>query len=488
MDVRELMLDRAQMAGEAPAPPLPEGLSDPAIVWPEYEVVYRDGPDAVVVHRDDETDELLVMLMSRGQFYMRSADSDVVRPMTPKGLSAFLRDVGVGGVDAVPWCSRLTSDPRDAAGFCSLVTSSDFSALAKRSMVWCEYGARADALADSAVRRCLAGGQKAVVRAAWDAARDMVGEEASRVALGIACGLRKPWTSDGEVAVDSHVRGDVLSSFRDLFSSLDRTAALRGRLGLDVLRDYMAAWATLPDRAPWSQEMDGLVDVIDLAEREGFDFKPSSLVEYATGGSRRAALDAVTRMRWMGDWRDVLMMQVATDGRVFDKYPEDLPVLREELMARLHRRLSATSGDDREKARLYAERVEQLAPNEWVSGDYFIEVPTSTEDIVEEARRQHNCLAGYADAYLRGGTDLYFMRRCDLPDDSLVTVEVRNAEVRQAYGARNRDLEPLEARWLSAWCGRCGFELPQRFTPMFVGEAPAAQNANHGQLVGGRGR
>ena len=483
MDVRELILDEERLSGKAPVDEAPEGLSDPAVVWPEYEVVWRDGPDAVVCHRGDVGDELLVLLMSRGQFYLREPGACAVLPLTPTGLASFLEDAPGEGVDAVPWSSPLTPQPSSAAGFCSLVSDPTFSRLARRSMVWAEYGARGGAMASSSVAGCLRSGQKAVVRAAWGACESVLGPEVAPVALGMSCGLTMPWTTDGDVAVLAGVPGSGLVAFRDLFSSLERCVPLRDRIGLDVLRSYMSAWATIDSRPSWTFEAAALEDVLDLADREGIDFKPKALMEYATGEARRRCPDALDRSRWTAEWRDVLVMQLMTDGRVVDKYPESLARTREELMRRMYRNSNGLSADD---GRL-AERVRQLAPNEWVSGDYFIEVPMTAADIVDEGRQQHNCVGGYVSTFASGGTDLYFMRRCDDPDRSCVTVEVRNGEVRQAYGPHNRDMTQDERLWLESWGERCGIRVAASFMPQYAGDAPAAGNARHGNLVDARG-
>lgn len=77
--------------------------------------------------------------------------------------------------------------------------------------------------------------------------------------------------------------------------------------------------------------------------------------------------------------------------------------------------------------------------------------------MVEEAEAQHNCLATYVDAVAGGLTDVWLMRRAGDPDRSLVTVEVRDGEVRQAFRACNQVPSDGELRWLSAWCEKVGY-------------------------------
>jgi hypothetical protein len=52
------------------------------------------------------------------------------------------------------------------------------------------------------------------------------------------------------------------------------------------------------------------------------------------------------------------------------------------------------------------------------------------------------------------------MRAADNPDKSLVTVEVRDGRVRQAFQACNRQITQQQRRWLRKWCDECGYVLP----------------------------
>ena len=100
---------------------------------------------------------------------------------------------------------------------------------------------------------------------------------------------------------------------------------------------------------------------------------------------------------------------------------------------------------------------EALSDKSYADDAYAIRPVSSVSEMVEEAECQHNCLATYAGAVAEGMTDIWLMRRADRPDESLVTVEVRDGEVRQAFRACNQLPSDAELRWLAAWCEMVGY-------------------------------
>lgn len=65
----------------------------------------------------------------------------------------------------------------------------------------------------------------------------------------------------------------------------------------------------------------------------------------------------------------------------------------------------------------------------------FIRPAESSEDLINEGGTLNHCVAvHYTKPYAEGRTDILFIRRIDNPTQPLVTVEVKDGEVRQAYG------------------------------------------------------
>lgn len=69
--------------------------------------------------------------------------------------------------------------------------------------------------------------------------------------------------------------------------------------------------------------------------------------------------------------------------------------------------------------------------------DYKFFYPRSTQDIKDEAVQQQNCVASYIDRVINGSCHILFLRKKDEPTKSVVTIEVRNGQIVQAFQRYN---------------------------------------------------
>lgn len=98
-----------------------------------------------------------------------------------------------------------------------------------------------------------------------------------------------------------------------------------------------------------------------------------------------------------------------------------------------------------------------LSANNYKEDIYFIRGIEGYNDLIDEAKMQHNCVAGYADSICKRTSLIYVMREVKNPEQSLITVELSSDQktIRQKYLAYNRPIhnkaqtEFLE-RWLKA--------------------------------------
>ena len=79
---------------------------------------------------------------------------------------------------------------------------------------------------------------------------------------------------------------------------------------------------------------------------------------------------------------------------------------------------------------------------------YVIVVPECISDILEEAAKQHNCLYSYVWLVASGYTTIVFMREKSNVYKSLITIEIRNGVLRQAYRAFNKIPNEQEQKFI----------------------------------------
>lgn len=94
----------------------------------------------------------------------------------------------------------------------------------------------------------------------------------------------------------------------------------------------------------------------------------------------------------------------------------------------------------------FNERAPILAKYEYTDGRLQVVAPKTAEDIRNEGRNNRNCVGSYADRVAKGQTNIFFIRQCDCPEKSYITIEVDTdfTKVRQKYYGANRPIDKKE--------------------------------------------
>lgn len=165
-------------------------------------------------------------------------------------------------------------------------------------------------------------------------------------------------------------------------------------------------------------------------------------------------VESVSIEKLMADYPDYLRRELHLKGghmARMEKYPQTW--------------LSATHKQQQEYQNLqHLERMEENGNTEkfdnsieankhleWEQDNYLIRMPTSAEDIRDEADQMHHCVATYIPQIEAGEKIVMFMRDKENPDKSLVTVEVIDGAITQAYAQRDTHPSIPCMVWLTKW-------------------------------------
>ena len=164
-----------------------------------------------------------------------------------------------------------------------------------------------------------------------------------------------------------------------------------------------------------------------LLDEFGYAAKP--LLLYIDQLKTFEALEDIgTIMRELYDYANMMK----TISHKFDKYPRHF-LTTHKIACRNYNRMKKEFSEE-----LFKKRINKQY--ECSFGDYIFIYPDSTQDIKDEAVSQNNCVASYIDKVIDGECHILFLRKKNKPDDSLVTIEVRNNRVVQA---RRRFNDPV---------------------------------------------
>lgn len=84
-------------------------------------------------------------------------------------------------------------------------------------------------------------------------------------------------------------------------------------------------------------------------------------------------------------------------------------------------------------------------------GDYCVIAPKEADELVFEGAALNHCVGSYIRDVVDKGVRIYFMRRKDMSDDPLITLDVRNGSLIQAAGMTNRSPTETEAAFIQKW-------------------------------------
>lgn len=136
---------------------------------------------------------------------------------------------------------------------------------------------------------------------------------------------------------------------------------------------------------------------------------------------------------FMISWADSLRMQEIIYGKIKEKYPENLASCEKKLSYKF---IQIKQKVDEDK---WNATVEFMKPLEYKGKIYSIICPKTATDVVDEAQQQSNCVASYVERIIRGECLVFFCRRTDAPETSLVTIELcANGALGQVKARFNR--------------------------------------------------
>ena len=96
-------------------------------------------------------------------------------------------------------------------------------------------------------------------------------------------------------------------------------------------------------------------------------------------------------------------------------------------------------------------RYKQLEKNSYSNNTFFVIPAQSFSALENESKQQNHCVRTYAEKYAKGKCDIYFMRKKERPEKSLVTIEVKNGRITQSRLKNNALPNDTQRNFLKKW-------------------------------------
>ena len=127
----------------------------------------------------------------------------------------------------------------------------------------------------------------------------------------------------------------------------------------------------------------------------------------------------------------------------FDKYPRHF-LTTHAIACRNYNRLKQQFQEDQFVARIDTTLEDKI-------DRYVFIYPKSIQDIKDEAVQQNNCVASYISRVISGDCHVMFMRYAATPNDSLVTLEIRDGYIVQAKQRFNDPITKEQQEAIDKW-------------------------------------
>lgn len=100
--------------------------------------------------------------------------------------------------------------------------------------------------------------------------------------------------------------------------------------------------------------------------------------------------------------------------------------------------------------------MEKIVEDEYVGLEmedkmFSVITPKSSDDLIKEGESLSHCVASYVKDVANGLCKILFLRFTKEPEESYMTIEVRNNEIKQFKGVSNRRASDLDLEFISKW-------------------------------------
>lgn len=437
-----------------------------------YEVVLSADPDFVIRRRTAKTSNLLVILITQEQYYIKNEKSGKIKILDATSFGKFFQKLPKEGIEpGVEWTSNIKNwinHPESRELFVAVLTGENFKAI--RSLIKQKYirinpRKEKHTYMRNFFRKNLCeinrAFEKTECSSVFSALKDIFDKEHIRMYLSRYV-LQGRYYDENRMAQGV---SDIVSDMADnrfLESTVHNLFSCFGQSGL---RTFLSEWFNCPanEKFPEALYFGQLMNRSDTIEgtydyrirrfgkgTEKRKFKFDTFKNYIIYECVKQGMGYKPN-EFIKIWDDVLSMQEILYGKIICKYPENLMTYHDQLSYKtmIMMRNKEIEG--------LAERYNELEKFKWANDKYLIRPPKDKADMLDEAVMQTNCLSSYVERHATGKTSIFFMRDKKYPDASLVTIEVRANRLAQAKRAKNENPNSEQLDAIHKWCDEFGF-------------------------------
>ena len=374
-----------------------------------YEVVLENNTDFIIKRRTLKTDRELVVLVSKGIYYIKDCKNGNIEELKESSLTTFLRELKDGFIQLhqVHWLSNIY---RESVGLIMQVITDE------QLTDMCRHNVLVNTFNPSMYSRYWEQNSKLFTRL-YNMFPSMTDLRKYQSSIPVIF-----WIEDQYGANEAMYFAEKLvqSGIMELNYSDSSYYYANDAFPTKDAGSFMKVMAS-----PYRINLRRFIDYIL------FDL-------YAQGYAR-------VDKSFFNEYLDYLSMQQDFYGKVKEKYPAHFKTEHDIMALKVNQAKLIARCENFEQQN---ESIKDLA---YSGSGYCIVIPTKPEDLAEEGINLSHCVGQYIDRVAEGECHILFLRRRGDPERSLVTLQLSGKQICQAQGANRRPITEQERRFLKQW-------------------------------------
>lgn len=374
-----------------------------------YEVVLENNTDFIIKRRTLKTDRELVVLVSKGIYYIKDCKNGNIEELKESSLTTFLRELKDGFIQLhqVHWLSNIY---RESVGLIMQVITDE------QLTDMCRHNVLVNTFNPSMYSRYWEQNSKLFTRL-YNMFPSMTDLRKYQSSIPVIF-----WIEDQYGANEAMYFAEKLvqSGIMELNYSDSSYYYANDAFPTKDAGSFMKVMAS-----PYRINLRRFIDYIL------FDL-------YAQGYAR-------VDKSFFNEYLDYLSMQQDFYGKVKEKYPAHFKTEHDIMALKVNQAKLIARCENFEQQN---ESIKDLA---YSGSGYCIVIPMKPEDLAEEGINLSHCVGQYIDRVAEGECHILFLRRRGDPERSLVTLQLSGKQICQAQGANRRPITEQERKFLKQW-------------------------------------
>ena len=379
-----------------------------------YQVVLENNTDFIVSRKTLKTERELVILVSKGLYYIKDKGNGKNESVTLGTLKSFFRDIKEDiALNSVHWLSTLNKDCIERID--SVISDDVYTDMCRHNVL------------------------QGINDLAW---YSPYWEQNQKLFMQLT--EMFPTISDSK-----KFRLSLPLIFElDKRHGYNEAVYFAEKLVVSGVREFTpkSKYHYSENGAP--KECDGFLQLLDPK----YNLQLRRLIDYALFDLYAQGISMLNDTIW-NLYRDYLDMQLKFYGKIREKYPTHLRT-EHDVMA-----LKNNENKMLEECENFTNQVDQIGDLAYDHSGFCLVIPEQPQDLVEEGVSLSHCVGSYAERVISGECYILFLRKTASPSESLVTLQLSGKSLCQAMGKNRRAITKDERRFLERWCNTKNLNL-----------------------------